>query len=241
MHRVFLADQDLCIAQSLAAGLTELGYSVEVIDHVADAASAARSSCPNVALIARGQPMVMGSDVVRQIENEEHTLPMLLITDRQSGAARAGAMRRDELRTGSVRKPFVLAQIAARLQLHLDSAPEFRRSDLPVRMLERAPILQVADLLIERNSRRVSRAGIPIETTRQEYLLLEYLALHHDVPVTREMIARDVWSARNRATSLDNVIGVHVSHLRGKLAAVPGSPLIHTIRGMGYMMSARKP
>lgn len=236
MHRVFLADQDPRVVESIAAGFSELGYLVEIIHQAARAVSAARSSGPNVALIARTRPMVCGFDVIRQLENETHGLPMLLITDTQppqgGDACAAKGSRRHAC------KPFLLAQIAARLWSQLDRAVPGRRPELPVCEPDRPSTLRVADLEIERNSRRVFRAGIPIDVTRREYVLLEYFALHSETTVTRETIAREVWNVENRATSLDNVIDVHIGRLRRKLAVAGRSSLIRTVRGVGYALMA---
>lgn len=236
MHRVFLADQEARVVDSIAAGFAELGYSVEVVHDVASAIAAASSSGPNVALIARKRPMVCGPGVIRQLEEGSHSLPMLLITDTQTACAGSasseGAVKRDPC------KPFALAQIAARLRSQLVGAAPAWGPAVPAHALPRASTLRVADLEIERNARRVFRAGIPIEVTRREYVLLEYFALHSETTVTREMIAREVWQVENRATSLDNVIDVHIGRLRRKLAVAGGSSLIHTIRGVGYTLMA---
>lgn len=236
MHRVFLADQDPRVVERVAAGFAELGYSVEVVHDIAAAVAAARSSGANVALIARTRPMVCGPDVVRKLASRAHGLPLLLITDTQ--AAQAGAGGSDERGEGGSCKPFALAQIAARLRSQLERTALGPTREVPAREPDPLSTLRVADLQIERNSRRVFRAGIPIIVTRREYVLLEHLALHSETTVTRATIAREIWHAENRATTLDNVIDVHIGRLRRKLATAGRSPLIHTVRGMGYTLRA---
>jgi two-component system copper resistance phosphate regulon response regulator CusR len=240
MHRVFLAGHDPRIREAIADGLTALGYSVEFVHERGRVIAAARHSSPHIALVPWGGPIVQGRDVVLQLEADEHPLPMLILTDpaAPAGRARAGASAGVE-GARRTREPFALAQIAQRLQLQMDGTLGKAQHARPSGGSQDLTTLRVADLLIERSTGRVSRAGMPINVTRREYLLLEYLALHADVSVTRAMIAREIWHVQTRATPLDNVIDVHVGRLRRKLT-VPGRPeLIHTIRRVGYRLSGQ--
>lgn len=241
MYRVFLADHDLPVTGSIGAGLAELGYAVEAVHDRALAVAVARSAGGNVALLQCGRPIVRGGDVARQLEDGLHRLPVLLITDAHAATrAPAGAETGADLRgTGSDTMPFALAQIAERLRLQLDNVLGTSSGGAPQQPAPSRPsTLRVADLEIERGARRVFRAGVRIDVTRREYLLLEYFALHPGEPVTREAIAREVWQVENRATPLDNVIDVHIGHLRRKLTVAGRAALIHTIRGVGYRLSA---
>jgi DNA-binding response OmpR family regulator len=94
----------------------------------------------------------------------------------------------------------------------------------------------VADLVIDVPSRRVTRGAAEVELTPREYELVEYLVRHRGTIVSREMLARDVWKESERGTPLDNVIDVHVTRLRKKVDL--GSPvkLIHTVRGVGFLV-----
>jgi DNA-binding response OmpR family regulator len=101
--------------------------------------------------------------------------------------------------------------------------------------------VRIGDLEVDRITRRVTRAGDEIHLTSREFELLEYLALNSGHTVTREMLARDIWQAEQRATPLDNVIDVHITRLRGKMDAPYGSRLLHTIRGVGFVLSEDEP
>jgi len=94
----------------------------------------------------------------------------------------------------------------------------------------------VGDLIVDLEARRVSRAGKPIELTPREFDLLAYLLRQPGQVVTREMLARDVWGEANRITPLDNVIDVHIAHLRRKVDEGRPSKLIHTVRGVGFAL-----
>ena len=85
-------------------------------------------------------------------------------------------------------------------------------------------------------TRSVRRAGLALDLTTREFELLEFLLRHQGSLVSREMIARDVWKASQRATPLDNVIDVHIGRLRRKLDDSHTQKLIHTLRGVGFML-----
>ena len=82
---------------------------------------------------------------------------------------------------------------------------------------------------------------MPIELTSREFDLLEYLLRHHQQLVSREMLARDVWKEPSRATPLDNVIDVHIAHLRKKVDQDAPTKLIHTVRGVGFVLRDGEP
>jgi len=90
-------------------------------------------------------------------------------------------------------------------------------------------------------SRRVTRGSRSIELTSREFDLLEYLLRHHQQLVSREMLARDVWKEPSRATPLDNVIDVHIARLRKKVDQDAPAKLIHTVRGVGFVLREGEP
>ena len=90
-------------------------------------------------------------------------------------------------------------------------------------------------------TRKVTRGGQPIELTVREFELLEYLLRHQGQVVSRETLARDVWKETARTTPLDNVIDVHIARLRRKVDADQPSKLIHTVRGVGFMLREGEP
>ena len=99
----------------------------------------------------------------------------------------------------------------------------------------------VADLEMDRVTRQVLRGGWAIGLTAREYELLDYLLLHQGRVVSREMLARDVWKEVARATPLDNVIDVHIARLRRKVDNSHQCPLIHTVRGVGFILQEQAP
>ena len=120
-------------------------------------------------------------------------------------------------------KPFAFAELLARIHALL------RRSELhpPV-------VLTVADLTLDPPSHRVTRGGLPINLTPKEYAILEVLMRHAGRVVTRARLAERVWETEH--DSLTNLVDVHVSHLRRKIDGSGAPPLIHTVRGRGYLV-----
>jgi len=96
--------------------------------------------------------------------------------------------------------------------------------------------MKVADLEIDVPSRRATRGGRDVELTSREFELLEYLVWNRGRVVSREMLARDVWRETRRATTLDNVIDVHIARLRRKVDDSSEVKLIQTVRGVGFII-----
>jgi two-component system copper resistance phosphate regulon response regulator CusR len=96
--------------------------------------------------------------------------------------------------------------------------------------------IQVGDLTLDVENRRVKRGSQEILLTPREFDLLAYLMRHHKQTVTRQMLAKDVWREPHRATPLDNVIDVHVAHLRRKIDEGQRMKLIQTMRGVGFVL-----
>jgi two-component system copper resistance phosphate regulon response regulator CusR len=122
-------------------------------------------------------------------------------------------------------KPFAFAELLARIRTLL------RRAG-PSEPLRKS----VGDLVVDLEARRVLRAGQAIELTPREFDLLAYLLRQPGQVVTREMLGREVWREANRITPIDNVIDVHVAHLRRKVDGGHGTKLIHTMRGVGFVL-----
>jgi DNA-binding response OmpR family regulator len=127
-------------------------------------------------------------------------------------------------------KPFAFAELLARVRALLRRG----RPDTPAR-------LGVADLEIDAAARRATRAGRPLPLTAREFTLLEYLVRHQGQVISREQIARDVWREPSRGTPLDNVIDVHIMRLRRKVDPDASARLIHTVRGVGFVVREGEP
>jgi DNA-binding response OmpR family regulator len=106
---------------------------------------------------------------------------------------------------------------------------------------EEALRVRLADLELDPVSRSVRRGDQPIDLTAREFELLDYLLHHQGQIVSRDMLARDVWKEPSRGTPLDNVIDVHIARLRKKVDQGFSPRLIHTVRGVGFMVREEQP
>jgi two-component system copper resistance phosphate regulon response regulator CusR len=164
-----------------------------------------------------------GIEILKTIRARGTKTPVLLLTARDSVEDRVCG-----LESGAddyLVKPFAFAELVARIRTLL-------RRTVTAEPLRKT----IADLVVDLETRRVWRAGKAIELTPREFALLVYLLRDPGQVVTREMLAKEVWAETNRVTPLDNVIDVHVAHLRKKLDDDRAVKLVHTVRGIGFVL-----
>jgi two-component system copper resistance phosphate regulon response regulator CusR len=154
--------------------------------------------------------------------------PVLLLTARDALEDRVAGL--DSGADDYLVKPFALAELAARLRALL------RRSTADSSAEEKPAHWHIADLEVDVTLRRVIRAGRIIELTPREFDLLIQLFRNAGRIVSRETLAREVWQEIRRATPLDNVIDVHIARLRRKIDDGFACRLIHTVRGVGFVL-----
>ncbi len=164
-----------------------------------------------------------GLEVLRVLRKRGVSTPVLLLTARDAIEDRVLGL--DSGADDYLVKPFAFPELHARLRTLL------RRGQT-----EAATTLNLADLELNRVTREAHRAGIDLALTAREFDLLAYLLSHTGQVVSREMLARDVWQETERATPLDNVIDVHIAQLRRKLDVHGGISLLHTVRGVGFIL-----
>ncbi len=223
--RVLIIEDDKETLAYLKRGLEEAGHTV---DHAADGKDGmylALESRYDAAVIDRMLPGTDGLSIVRAMRASNNDTPVLILSalgevdDRVKGL-RAGG---DDYLV----KPFAFAELIARL----DALTRRRDADSP------ATTLNVDDLEMDLLSRSVKRAGKAINLQPREFRLLEYLMRHADQVVTRTMLLEGVWDYNFDPQT--NVIDVHISRLRSKIDRDFDKPLIHTVRGAGYMLSGK--
>ena len=174
-----------------------------------------------------------GLEVLKTLRAKGCKTPILLLTARDALEDRVTGL--DYGADDYLVKPFAIAELAARLRALL------RRSAAGSVAEERQTRWQVADLEADVSLRRVTRAGRVIDLTLREFDLLILLLASSGRIVTRETLAREVWHEVRRVTPLDNVIDVHMAHLRRKIDdGFPGR-LIHTVRGIGFVLQEEVP
>ena len=223
--RVLIVEDDRKVAAFIQRGLEEEGYAVDVLHDGSQAAGYATCIDYDAAVLDLMLPGRSGFQVLRDLRARKADLPVLVLTARDGVDQRIAGL--DAGADDYMVKPFVLAEVSARLRALL------RRGH------PRDVRLHVADLEMDVVRRIVTRAGRPIDLRPKEYALLEFLMRNSDRPVTRSLIIEHVWDIH--FDSISNVVEVHINALRNKIDRESASPLIHTVRGVGYMLSDKAP
>ncbi len=169
-----------------------------------------------------------GIEILVNLRRLGHRMPVLLLTARAEIEDRIRGL--DAGADDYLGKPFALSELQARVRA-------LGRRGTP----EPASVLKVDDLELDRLRHIATRAGKSIELTAREFELLEYFMQQPDQVVSREALARDVWKETARHTPIDNLIDVHIARLRRKLAESAGQKLLHTVRGVGFVLRMDQP
>ena len=224
-RKILLIEDDRETADYLSKGLGQEGHSVEQAGNGQDGLFRATDGSFDLIILDRMLPVLDGIAVLKALRAAQIDTPVLVL----SALASVGD-RITGLESGSddyLVKPFSFAELFVRLNALL------RRRVARLDLAEHR--LAVGDLEIDPLSRSVKRAGRKIELKPREYLLLEYFARNEGRVVTRTMLLEQVWDYHFDPGT--NVIDVHVSRLRRKLDDGFDKPLLHTVRGAGYMLA----
>jgi two-component system, OmpR family, response regulator len=222
MH-ILLIEDDLTTARYLSKGLVECGH---VVDQAADGDSGIHLGLTgeyDVLIVDRLLPKRDGLSIIRMLRADGNQTPVLVLS-----ALGEVDDRVDGLRAGGddyLVKPCAFSELLARLE----ALARRRRDWVDVARLE------LADLVLELRTQKVSRAGQAIRLQPREFRLLEYLMRHAGQVVTRTMLLENVWDFHFEPQT--NVIDVQISRLRSKIDRDFSPPLLHTIRGSGYKLS----
>lgn len=219
--RVLVVEDDQRVASFIQKGLEEEGLAVDVLHDGDDAGVQAHMVDYDCVVLDLMLPGRSGFQVLRDIRSRKAELPVLILSAQASPEERVAGLNGGA--DDYMGKPFILAEVSARLRALL-------RRGKP-----RETKLRVADLEVDTVRRRVTRAGQPIDLKPKEYALLEFLVHNSDRPVTRSHIIEHVWDIH--FDSISNVVEVHINSLRNKLDRGAAVPLIHTVRGVGYMLT----
>lgn len=220
--RVLVIEDEPGIAQFIRQGLNEAGYAVDVASNGQAGLDYALAAEYDVIVLDIMLPQMDGLQVLRQMRSRIKT-PVLLLTARDTVEDRVKGL--DAGADDYLFKPFAFPELLARLRALLRRPP-----------LQLDTILQVADLEMDVANREVRRAGKSIELSPREFSLLEYLMRHPRQVLTRSQITERIWNFDFYGDS--NVVDVYVGYLRRKIDNGFDRPLLHTVRGVGYRLSA---
>lgn len=223
MH-ILLIEDDPETAAHIEKGLRAEGHVLNVASTGIDGLHLATEGHPDLLIVDRMLPGLDGVAVVKALRASGSRVPVLFLT-----ALNAVADRVEGLEAGGddyLAKPFSFAELKARINALLRRPP----------LREEAPELMVGELRLNRVKRRVTRAGEPISLQPREYQLLEYLMAHAGSIVTRAMLLAEIWDFNFDPGT--NIVETHICRLRAKIDRGDDPPLIKTVRGAGYLISA---
>lgn len=222
MNCILVVEDQISLLNSLKRGLQEEGFSVATASTGREAYRYVQSDPVLAIVLDLMLPDGDGMDLLKRLREEEFRMPILVVTAKDSVHDRVRGL--DSGADDYLTKPFDFSELVARLRAIL------RRSESS----DRSSLLRYENLEIDSIERKATRTGQVLSLTHRQFELLEYLLRHKNQIVTRENIARDVWKASTATWT--NVIEVQINQLRKKLALPGGEPILHTIRGEGYLL-----
>jgi DNA-binding response OmpR family regulator len=226
--RILVVEDEQKVADALREGLEGEKYNVVVERTGEGAFFRVNTEMFDAILLDLTLPGRDGLDILRALRARGLKTPVLILTARDALEDRVAGL--DSGADDYLVKPFAFAELVARIRALV------RRG----RVAE-TPRLEAGDLAMDLITRKVIRGGRTVDLTVREFELLEYLLRHQGQVVPREALARDVWKETARTTPLDNVIDVHIARLRRKIDLEHTVKLIHTVRGVGFMLREGEP
>jgi DNA-binding response OmpR family regulator len=221
--KILVIEDDIKTANAVRTGLHGEGYAAAVAKTGEDGFFHLNAETFDLVVLDWMLPGRDGIEILKTLRAGGTKTPVLLLTARDAVEDRVLGL--DSGADDYLVKPFAFAELLARVRALLRRAGDVE----PLRK-------HVGDLLLDVENRRVMRGMQEIAVTPREFDLLAYLMRHHGQTVTRPMLAKDVWREPHRATPLDNVIDVHVAHLRRKIDEGQRVKLLHTVRGAGFVL-----
>ena len=226
--RVLVVEDERKLAQVLSSALGAEHYEVTVARTGEDGSFRANTEVFDLVVLDLMLPGRNGLEILQTLRQRHIETPVLILTARDGVDDRVLGL--DLGADDYLVKPFALPELLARIRALLRRG----RASEVVR-------LKTADLELDLVTRRAIRGERLLELTAREFELLEYLLRHQGHLVSREMLAREVWKEPRRATPLDNVIDVQITRLRKKVDTDGNARLIHTVRGVGFVLREGEP
>ncbi len=224
--RLLLIEDEPGVAAFVQRGLREASYAVDVSNNGTEGLNLARRENYDLIILDLMLPGKDGFAVLRELRDRGIQTPVICLTARDTVDDRVKGL--DLGADDYLAKPFSFAELLARIRALLRRGQKVAAN----------PIV-VGDLTVDIVARHVERAGKRIELSQREFALLEYLTRNHGQILSRTMILEHVWDMQQ--DPLTNVVDVHITRLRRKIDQGFAQPLIHTIRGVGYVLREDQP
>ncbi len=224
--RVLLVEDDLGVAQAVREGLGQRGFTVRHASDIASATKLIDSGNTDVIVLDLTLPDGTGLDFAASLRRKHVAIPILMLTAKDTIADRVDGFRHGA--DDYLCKPFDMTELAARLLAILRRTHPARRH-----------VIAYADVELDLVTRTVRRGDVETSLSAREAELLAYMIRHNETALSREKILQEVWG--QRAEDDSNVLNVYVNYLRNKIDFSNDERMIHTVRGIGYMLSRKEP
>jgi len=219
--RILIVEDEQKVADFIRKGLQQEGYAVDAVSDGEEAAYQAENFGYDAVILDLMLPKLPGLEVLKRMRARHPSLPVLILTAKSAVEDKVTGL--DSGASDYLVKPFAFAELSARIRA------------LIRRGAQESTTLRLADLEMNTATRLVTRAGRKIDLKLKEFSLLEFLLRNAGRSVTRTMIIEHIWDIH--FDSVSNVVDVHINSLRNKIDREFSPPLIHTIRGVGYMLT----
>jgi len=226
--RILIIEDEDKMARALRTGLEADQFSVGIAHTGEEGFFLASTESYDLVILDLMLPERDGMQVLTALRQRGLAVPVLILTSKDTVKDRVLGLNAGA--DDYLVKPFAFSELLARIHALLRRGKQ-----------ELADRLRFADLEMDASGRKVFRDGKELTLTAREFDLLEYLLRQQGRVVSREMLARDVWEETARYTPLDNVIDVHIAHLRRKLDDPFAKRLLHTVRGVGFVLREENP
>lgn len=220
---ILLVEDERKLADAIAEGLRGEGYLIDLCASGEDALASLQKQHYDLVLLDVMLPKKSGLEVLGEMRRSRTHTRVLVLTSRDAVEDRVLGL--DAGADDYLVKPFAFAELLARVRALSRRNPAVGSS-----------VLEMSDLKVDLKAKSAWRAGKKLDLTLREFEIVEYLLENKDAVVSKGMLARDVWKQAARYTPLDNVIDVQMTRLRRKLDGDRSSKLLHTVRGVGYVM-----
>ncbi len=223
--RILIAEDEKSLNRIIAKQLKASGYSVDCCFNGEEAYELISMTDYDAAVFDVMMPKIDGFSLLKKIRKEGNNLPVLFLTARDSIEDRVEGL--DIGADDYLVKPFAFEELLARIRVLI------RKNSV-----SKSNIITVADLTVDISNRKVTRGGKDISLSAKEYELLQYLAVNNGIVLNREKIEDHIWNYDYEGGT--NVVDVYIRYLRKKIDEGYDRKLIHTVRGMGYVLKEEK-